>query len=483
MNSRFLRHLQLLLGALDLLSINGVVFAGGYILRNNLLKENSQIWTELVEKFGPGIIQDIFWGYTYFGFFLSICWMAIALLAGIYHEKYVLSFELFTKRSIQSFLYFLVPVVSYLFFFQELMQPQLRGFFIAILSSIAVTIMSNRFLYLAIYHYFKRKDYLINKVVVIGYNSLSKKLVSYLEEDGINKEIIGFCEEYENIHEVSNYPILSNVSDALEVCRKHGVTEIYSTIAPEHNPSIYQLIQGADQNCIRFKIVPDIGFFVKRQVHIDYLKEMLVISMRNEPLEDLGNRIRKRLFDVVVSSLVAIFILSWLIPIIGILIMLESRGPIFFIQSRSGKDNKPFPCLKFRSMRVNKQSNEKQATKNDNRVTKIGKFLRRTSLDEFPQFLNVLRGDMSLVGPRPHMLKHTDDYSRIIGQYMVRQFLKPGITGWAQIKGFRGETTVSQMQKRVEHDLWYMENWSLMLDIKIMFITVFNTIKGEANAY
>jgi putative colanic acid biosynthesis UDP-glucose lipid carrier transferase len=134
-------------------------------------------------------------------------------------------------------------------------------------------------------------------------------------------------------------------------------------------------------------------------------------------------------------------------------------------------------------MRVNKLSNERQATKNDNRVTKIGKFLRRTSLDEFPQFLNVLRGDMSLVGPRPHMLKHTDDYSRIIGQYMVRQFLKPGITGWAQIKGFRGETTVSQMQKRVEHDLWYMENWSLMLDIKIMFITVFNTIKGEANAY
>ena len=209
-----------------------------------------------------------------------------------------------------------------------------------------------------------------------------------------------------------------------------------------------------------------------------------MISMRNEPLEDLGNRIRKRLFDVVVSSLVAIFILSWLVPIIGILILLESRGPIFFIQERSGKDNKPFPCLKFRSMRVNKQSNEKQATKNDMRVTKIGKFLRRTSLDEFPQFLNVLKGDMSIVGPRPHMLKHTDEYSKLIGKYMVRQFLKPGITGWAQVNGYRGETLeLKQMQKRVEHDLWYIENWSFFLDLKIMVLTVFNTLKGDDNAF
>ncbi|MHC5731257.1 MAG: sugar transferase, partial [Nostoc sp.] len=126
--------------------------------------------------------------------------------------------------------------------------------------------------------------------------------------------------------------------------------------------------------------------------------------------------------------------------IIGLLIWLEAKGPIFFVQQRSGKDNKPFPCLKFRSMRVNSAADEKQATKDDKRITKIGKFLRRTSLDEFPQFINVLKGEMSIVGPRPHMLKHTDDYSRIVKQFMVRQFLKPGITGWAQVSGLRGET-------------------------------------------
>jgi putative colanic acid biosynthesis UDP-glucose lipid carrier transferase len=135
-------------------------------------------------------------------------------------------------------------------------------------------------------------------------------------------------------------------------------------------------------------------------------------------------------------------------------------------------------------MTMNDNANLVQATRGDARITKIGAFLRRSSLDEFPQFLNVLTGDMSIVGPRPHMLKHTADYSKIIDEYMIRQFLKPGITGWAQVNGFRGETkTLDQMKKRVEYDLWYMENWSMWLDMKIMFLTVFNTIKGEENAF
>jgi putative colanic acid biosynthesis UDP-glucose lipid carrier transferase len=253
---------------------------------------------------------------------------------------------------------------------------------------------------------------------------------------------------------------------------------------PEQNPGIYRLIKKADQNCIRFRIVPDIGALVKRQVYIDYLNEIPVLSLRREPLDDLGNKIKKRIFDIIVSSLVTVFILSWLIPLIGLLIKLESKGPIFFRQQRSGQDNKSFWCLKFRSMTVNDNANLVQATRGDARITKIGAFLRRTSLDEFPQFLNVLMGDMSIVGPRPHMLKHTADYSKIIDEYMIRQFLKPGITGWAQVNGFRGETkTLDQMKKRVEYDLWYMENWNMWLDLKIMFLTVFNTIKGEENAF
>jgi exopolysaccharide biosynthesis polyprenyl glycosylphosphotransferase len=219
-------------------------------------------------------------------------------------------------------------------------------------------------------------------------------------------------------------------------------------------------------------------------VHIDYLNDMPVLSLRKEPLDDVGNRIKKRFYDIVVSSLVIILILSWLIPIISLLIWLESRGPIFFVQQRSGKNGKTFNCIKFRSMKVNKEAHEKQAVKNDERITRMGKFMRKTNVDELPQFFNVWMGSMSIVGPRPHMLKHTDDYSKLIRQYMIRHFLKPGITGWAQINGCRGQTrTVKDMNDRVQYDLWYLENWSLWLDTRIILLTAFNMARGEKNAY
>jgi len=463
MNSRFLRHLQLTLLALDFISINAVFYIAQFFFsRESLINVSAE--------------------YSNFGFLLSFFWLFVTMFGNVYKEKHIMSFEIFTKSSMYAFVYFLALILLYLFFFKQYVIS--RAFLFVVLSLIPVALLFNRFLYLAIYQYFKRKDYLISKVVVLGYNNLSKRLVHYLEGEGINKEILGYCEEVSNVDELSRYPILSNISGALDICKSMGATEIYSTIAPEQHPAIYQLIQKADENCIRFKIIPDISFFVKKKVHVEYMNEIPVISMRKEPLEDLGNRIRKRGFDIAVSSFVILFFLSWMIPIIGLLILLESRGSIFFVQARSGKDNKSFPCLKFRSMKVNAASNHLQATKNDMRVTKIGKFLRRTSLDEFPQFLNVFIGNMSIVGPRPHMLKHTDEYSLLIGQYMVRQFLKPGITGWAQVSGYRGETKeVSQMQKRVEHDLWYLENWNPFLDLKIIFLTVFNTIKGEQNAY
>jgi putative colanic acid biosynthesis UDP-glucose lipid carrier transferase len=230
--------------------------------------------------------------------------------------------------------------------------------------------------------------------------------------------------------------------------------------------------------------VPNLAYFFSKPVVVDYVRDMPVLSLRSEPLQDVGNRFKKRILDVVISLLVVIFVLSWLIPLIGLLILLESRGPIFFKQARTGKNNQPFMCLKFRSMKPNKDADAKQATKNDNRVTKLGRILRKTSLDEFPQFINVLKGEMSLVGPRPHMVKHTDDYSQVVDQYMIRHFLKPGITGWAQVNGFRGEITEpKQIKMRVQNDLWYLENWNIWLDIKIMFLTVYTILIGDKKAY
>jgi len=462
MKHRFLRTLQLRLAVLDVLMINIVFFALQFLFLKYMHKRpNAE--------------------YMYFLFFLNAVWVTIAWLKNIYHERFVGSFEQFSKVTLRSYIYLLLAVIIFLFFFRLMLISRL--FIIIILSLIPIVLLANRLIYLFTYQYLKRTDGKENKVVIIGYNPLSKKLVRYLSQDGVN-EIVGFCEEYSNVHELSTYPILSEVADTLDVCKKYGVNEIYSTIAPEHNPNLYKLIQGAEDNCIRFRIVPDLGIFIKRQMYIDYLNEIPIISLRKEPLEDWGNRISKRVFDIAVSLFAVIFILSWLIPIVSLLIWLESGGPVFFIQQRSGKNNRTFPCIKFRSMRMNADANIQQASRQDSRITRIGKFLRRTSLDEFPQFLNVLKGDMSITGPRPHMLKHTDEYSKIIGQYMVRQFVKPGITGWAQVNGFRGETkNVFQMQKRVEHDLWYLENWNLLLDIKIFFMTILNVVKGEKNAF
>jgi putative colanic acid biosynthesis UDP-glucose lipid carrier transferase len=463
MNKRFKRHLQITVIILDFLMINSVFLITEYLFQESLVS-------------GTGAES------AWLSLFLSFNWLIIALVGNIYHERNIVSFESFSRRSAQGILWFLVLICGYILFF--LKTDVSRLFLSAILLCIPLALLLNRFLYLAFYRYFRNKDYLIDKVLVVGYNNLSKQLIESLEENEINKEVVGICDESENVHELSNYPILGGISNAFQVCKQYGATEIYSSISPEHNHEIYKLIQLADQNCIHFRIIPDFSVFVKRKSYINNVNGIPLISFRREPLEDLGSRIKKRIFDIVVSVFVLIFILSWLIPLIGLLILIESRGPVFFAQKRSGKGNKEFWCLKFRSMKVNDQAHEKMATKNDSRLTRIGKFLRKSSLDEFPQFLNVLRGHMSIVGPRPHMLKHTDEFSRVVNQYMVRHFLKPGITGWAQVNGYRGEVnSIEKLQCRVEHDVWYLENWSVWLDLKIVFMTVINTVKGEENAF
>ncbi len=191
------------------------------------------------------------------------------------------------------------------------------------------------------------------------------------------------------------------------------------------------------------------------------------------PLDDLTLRLKKRAFDVVFSSAVILFIFSWLLPLLSIIIKLNSKGPVFFVQQRTGINNKTFNCIKFRTMKVNHEADTKQAVKNDNRITSIGNFLRKYNIDELPQFFNVLVGNMSVVGPRPHMLKHTEQYSALIEYYKVRHFVKPGITGWAQVNGYRGLTDeLWKMQKRVEYDMEYLESWNFLWDIKIIVMTL-----------
>lgn len=325
---------------------------------------------------------------------------------------------------------------------------------------------------------------LVKNIVIIGYNDTARKLAAYYEDEVLYVRLIGFVENRSNLDELSHYPILCGLKSSVRIAKGLGVHEIISTITPEQNRLIYQLIQEAEHNCIRFKIVPDLSMLIRSPVVVDHIGNMPALLLRSDPLDKTLNSLTKRVFDLFISSLVSVFILTWLVPFLGIMIKLESRGPLFFSQWRTGKNNKPFRCLKFRSMRMNSDADSLAARQHDSRVTRIGSFLRKSSLDEFPQFLNVLVGDMSLVGPRPHMVKHTSEFSKLVDHYMIRQFLKPGITGWAQINSFRGEVTDHMhLKRRVASDLWYLENWSIWLDLRIVFLTAVQVFKGDKKAY
>lgn len=463
MNKQLERYLRITLIILDLFALNII-----YVLFRVILRDR--------------IPTVYFNAYLEFWVMSNALWLILSLIFRTYADTIILNFEYFTKRTLHTYFFWLIVILIY-FFFTNAFEVS-RLFIASTTLSFAVCLLVNRFLYLGIKNYFRKNKNLINKVIILGYNDTAKKLTTHFEENGISIQMIGYIENSENVHELLHYPVLSDIPDTIKIAKELNVQEIYSTITPEQNNFIYNLIYQSEKECIRFKIVPNLSFFIRKDVHIDYFGDLPVLSLRREPLEDVGNRFKKRFLDLVVSTFVIIFILSWMMPIIGILILLDSGFPIFFKQLRTGKNKRTFYCLKFRSMKPNKDSDLKQATKNDQRMTRIGKFIRKTSIDEFPQFINVFKGEMSLVGPRPHMIKHTDDYSRIVDDYMIRQFVKPGITGWAQINGYRGEIRKpEQIQARVNNDLWYLENWSFWLDIRILFQTVYKVFTGDKKAF
>lgn len=411
----------------------------------------------------------------------NISWAIALYTTGIYFMSQQLSLERITRKTIQSMLYYILLILLFVFLNKEAYNRMFITTYCLLF--ITVALIDRMFFYMLTNYILRRKE-IERKVVIVGYNDLSKQLVDNLMGRKSNLRFEGYFEEYSNVHELSYYPVIGNLQDCVTYAQTNNIREIYSTLSPEQFPYLYTLAHEAERHFIRFRFVPDFRMFVNRQIYIDYLDNIPIISLRSEPLDDIANRIRKRVFDIMFSAFVMVFILSWLIPLLALLVKLESRGPVFFIQHRTGRNNQTFRCLKFRSMYVNNDANHKQASRNDRRFTRIGRILRKTNLDEMPQFLNVFVGDMSIVGPRPHMLKHTEEYSAIIQKYMIRHFLKPGITGWAQVNGYRGEITEEvHLRKRIEHDIWYMENWSVYLDLRIIFLTVFNTIRGDKNAF
>ena len=319
-------------------------------------------------------------------------------------------------------------------------------------------------------------------VVIAGVSVASIHFKEFFDahpEYGIN--ILGFFTNKTN----EKVEVLGTMDELIPYCQNNKISEIICSADKLSKEIINDVLEYCENNFISLKVIPDSAGFLGRNLVTTFVEHMPLLALRKNPFDEATNQFVKRGFDVIFSLIVIVFVLSWLVPIIALLVKLSSPGPIFFIQERSGIRNKPFRCFKFRSMRTDNNTEFKQATKNDARVTKIGAFLRKTSLDELPQFFNVLIGNMSIVGPRPHPLKLTEEYSQKVDKYMVRHLVKPGITGLSQVMGYRGETQhdLYLMKMRVRMDRFYIDNWSFYLDLKVVWATILLMFRKDNNAY
>lgn len=331
---------------------------------------------------------------------------------------------------------------------------------------------------------YRRKGYNFKKIIIVGAGKNGMELYRLMKDDlSYGFSVMGFFDDNISLQTVlPNY--LGLTSEVEKYALANDIDEIYCTLPGTNDEKILRMLNFAEKHMIRFYIVPEFYRNIKKSLVMEVIESIPLLTVRREPLQAAYNRAMKRSFDIVFSVFILLTIYPILYVVVGLLVKMSSPGPVLFKQKRTGLYGQDFKCYKFRTMKVNAQADSLQAAKNDPRKTRVGDFLRKTNLDEFPQFLNVLFGEMSVVGPRPHMLKHTQQYSALIDKYMVRHLVKPGVTGWAQVTGYRGETkTLEQMEGRVKRDVWYIENWSFFLDLKIIVVTVLNMFKGEKNAY
>lgn len=412
-------------------------------------------------------------------FLINVVWLSLSYSIRFYLKPY--EFVQFTRNAIRLILIHFALLITSYFFLKQSDYSRLQT--IIQYGILTVFTLSGRYLF----YYLQKKYNLIQydkrKVVIMGNGEMALIAAHNFCRKDSGYEFAGFFVEPKSRPLVQDFPVLGTPEEAISFAKKNGIHEIFTTIFPDSPDTLHDLITEADAHMIRVKFIPDYQLIFKRSVTLSVHQDLPIISFREEPLEKMDKRLKKRLFDICFTLILTILIFWWLIPLLALLVKLSSKGPVFFSQKRSGRNGEEFVCYKFRSMYMNKDADTKAAEKGDKRITPLGAFMRKTNLDELPQFINVLKGDMSIVGPRPHMLNHTEEYRKIVDKFMVRHLLKPGITGWAQIHGLRGNISDKMMQKRVEYDIWYLENWSFLLDIKIIIKTVLNIFKGQENAY
>jgi putative colanic acid biosysnthesis UDP-glucose lipid carrier transferase len=463
-----------------------------FVLANSLgdlfILNMSYILAHMLSFYGTYNLRDD--KYIQLWLYLNIIYIVAGRFSGTFENfRHTRFFELLTSLITLFFLEVMLAF-SYIVVFKDFNQTfKLSREVILFTYGIAAVLTTVwRLGFIKIVRMYRARGVNTRKTVIVGAGPTGQEVQRML----FNKIEYGyhfagfFDDEPEKYPEVKGQ-VLGKIDRLEAYCSQNNVEEIFCALPYKQEDKIREIMEFCDRTMVRLKIVPDFSRLLTYQlarVNIDNYGTIPVLTLREEPLENAVNRYIKRIFDFGFSLLIFILIFWWLFPVIALLIKLTSKGPVFFMQRRSGFKNAEFNAYKFRTMYVNNDADLKQAERNDPRITPIGRILRKTNLDELPQFINVLLGHMSVIGPRPHMLKHTEEYSKIIDKFMVRHLVKPGITGWAQVNGFRGETKdPKDMEARVRADVWYIENWSFFLDIRIVLMTIYNMLRGEEKAF
>jgi len=423
-------------------------------------------------------INDIHYLNGYFITYISLFWILISFFSNFYKVyRFTKIYRIFSLLFIQFALFTLVYFTYFGIFKEgEVVHNQFK-----ILTSILGGITLFKFISFYALKKYRLEGKNFRNVVVIGRDDTSKGVINLFNTRAdLGYRYFGFFSDKQS----NQKEYLGKLSQSFNYILENGIDEIYCSLSALKKEQVKEFTKFANENSIVVKLIPNSNELYGKNLNAEYYDNTLVLNVKKLPFETPENHFIKRGFDVIFSLLVIIFVMSWVIPILWVLVKIESKGPLFFKQKREGLAGHQFACYKFRSMKLNKLSDQIHATKNDERVTHIGAFMRRTSIDELPQFFNVLKGEMSVVGPRPHMSSLSFEYQKDIDNYIERHAVKPGITGLAQVSGYRGEVKKkSDIKNRIRLDIFYIENWSFFLDIKIIVQTILNVFKGEEKAY
>ena len=376
---------------------------------------------------------------------------------------------------------FSIFILSFFTFFSLFREGYIINKQFVSLSLILGSLFIAKFISLYFLKTYRRFGNNFRNVIVFGSNKSAKNVANlFIKRQDLGYRFTGFFSDKES----KETKYLGTITDGLLYLEKESIDEIYCEVNSISRQQHKELRQFCNTHKIDFNLIPENKAIYSKKFELEYYGTLPILKRKQLPFEMIETHIIKRIFDILFSIMICVFLLSWLLPILWIIVKIDSKGAFFFKQIRDGVDGKQFCCYKIRSMKTNSLSHKISATKNDKRITKIGAFLRKTSLDELPQFFNVLKGDMSVIGPRPHMNIQTEKYLKEIDHYIVRNSVKPGITGLAQVSGYRGEVQKkSDIENRVRLDVFYIENWSFFLDIKIIFQTLISVFKGEEKAY